>query len=475
VSLSTPSSPSRAYRAILNIATRFLGRDVTQGLVATIVLQVVGAVVSFAMFLLAARALTSVDFGHLSMWLSVCQMAGIVAVLGQEMFILRSLNEYTVAARPDLAKGSLVFSLSIVCTVPTVFALAMSLCGVLVFNETPSLMMATGLYLIASSLIAVSSHIARFSVGIVLADGMRELLWRLLVVVVLLALVGAGGLIRINEFFLIASAAIGTALLIQAVAIWRALPKSIHRARPSWRIREWSRASAGFWASTILETINQYLDVVIVYWLLDPASAGAYFIASRLANMFATVLSAVHNYATRLIPALYFSGRFDELNHILKSMAEVVLLCIVAGIILIGFGADTILGAFGPAFVAQKWTLIILTMGTVIYAAGGPAAAVLMIAGHGGRYPWVVAANMILRFTGFAILIPHFGLQGAAVSAAISLAVVTLALNYLCRRWVKIDPSVLILIHARPNKKLPIGPSSPTAHAASRAQNSAVV
>ena len=145
-----------------------------------------------------------------------------------------------------------------------------------------------------------------------------------------------------------------------------------------------------------------------MYWLLDPASAGAYFIASRLANMFATVLSAVHNYATRRIPALYFSGRFDELSHILKLMAEVVLLCILAGILVIGFGAETILGAFGPAFAAQKWTLIILTMGTVIYAAGGPAAAVLMIAGHGGRYPWVVAANMILRFTGFSVLIPLF-------------------------------------------------------------------
>ena len=194
MSLSTPSAPSRGYRAILNIATRFLGRDVTQGLVGAIVLQVVGAVVSFSMFLLAARALSFVDFGHLSMWLSVCQMGGIVAVLGQEMFILRALNEYTVAARPDLVKGSLIFSLSIVFTVPIAFAVVMSVCGVLIFGEQHSLMTAAGLFLVASSLIAVSSHIARFSVGMVLADGMRELVWRALVVGVLLTIVGAGGI-----------------------------------------------------------------------------------------------------------------------------------------------------------------------------------------------------------------------------------------------------------------------------------------
>jgi O-antigen/teichoic acid export membrane protein len=191
--------------------------------------------------------------------------------------------------------------------------------------------------------------------------------------------------------------------------------------------------------------------------------------------MFATVLSAVHNYATRRIPKLYFSGRFDELNHILKLMAEVVLLCIVAGILVIGFGAETILGAFGPAFAAQKWTLIILTMGTVICAAGGPAAAVLMIAGHGGRYPWVVAANMMLRFAGFSVLIPLLGLQGAAVSTAFSLAVVTVALNYLCRRWVKIDPSILILIYPSRNKKGPAGSSCPAVETAAPTRNGALV
>lgn len=457
---STPRAKSRGLSAIVDLATRFAGRDVTQGLIVTLLLQVAGAAVSFAMFSLAARALSTTDFGHLAMWLSVCQMGGIVAALGQEMFILRSLNEYAVAARPDLVKGSLIFSVSIVCTVPILFAIATSVSGALVFGESHSLMVATGLFLVASSLIAVSSHIARCTIGIVLADGMRELFWRFLIVVVLLTLVGVGGSMKIDEFFFLASAAIGIALLVQAGAIWLALSKTIRRARASWRIREWSRISAGFWASTILETINQYLDVVIVYWLLDSASAGAYFIASRLANMFATMLSAVHNYATRRIPALYFSGEFDELNHVLKSMAEVVLLCIVAGVMLVGFGADTILGLFGPAFVAQKWTLIILTVGTVMSAAGGPAAAVLMIAGHGGRYPWIVAINMIMRFAGFTILIPMFGLRGAAISTAISLAIVTLLLDFLCRRWVGLDPSILVLFRRSKGRTVPVGPSS---------------
>ncbi|MDB5653701.1 MAG: hypothetical protein JWQ94_1314 [Tardiphaga sp.] len=443
------SAFSIGYRAVTTVLGSIVAagrRDITQGLMATITLQVGGGVVSFAMFSLAARVLSAPQFGHLALWLSVCQMASVVALLGQEMFILRSLNEYSVAKRPDLAKGAMLFSIGLVSTVPLLAGAAIAWVGTTIPGQTTALSVATGLFLVLSSMLALSSHIARSTVGIFLADGMRELFWRALVVAVLLLLAVNGLHIQIHQFFLIGSLAIALALLIQAVAIWRAFPRDIFSTATRWRVREWARTSVGFWAATVLETVNQYFDVVIVYWFLDPVSAGAYFIATRLSNMFGTVLAAVHNFATRRIPTLYFAGKTDELNGTLKRMAEVVLLCVIAGVAVIGFGAEPILALFGPNFVAQKWTLIILTAGTAMYAAGGPAAAILMIAGFQARYPLIVAANIGLRFIGFAVLIPVWGLQGAAISAALSLGVVTVVLNVLCRRWVGVDPSVLNLI-----------------------------
>jgi O-antigen/teichoic acid export membrane protein len=454
VSESQAKAQPRRPRGPFGVAARIFGRDVTQGVVGTILLQFGGGLVSFAMFALAARGFSAADFGHLAMWLSICQMGSVLAMLGQEMFVLRSLNEYSVAGRPDLAKGALVFSLSIVCIVPIVAAVILGSIGTVVLGESGSLMAAAALFLVLSSTIALCSHIARYCVGIFLADGMRELFWRFLVVAALLTIVSLHMTIRIDQFFLLASAATGIALVAQILAVGRAIPHSIRGARPSFRIRQWSMISTRFWVSTVLETINQYFDVVIIYWLLDPVAAGAYFVASRLANMFATVLAAVHNYATRRIPALYFAGRSDDLTHTLRLMAEVVLLCVAGGFAVIAFGAEPILGLFGTAFTAQKWTLVILATGTALYAAGGPASAILMIAGHEGRYPLIVGANMILRFLGFAILIPMLGLKGAALSTAFSLAIVTVALNVLCRRWVGLDPSILILFRKSPDKTI---------------------
>jgi O-antigen/teichoic acid export membrane protein len=211
-------------------------------------------------------------------------------------------------------------------------------------------------------------------------------------------------------------------------------------------VREWIHLSFRFWITTVLETLNQYFDVLVIYLLLDAPAAGVYFVATRIANAFGTLLSGAHVFATRRVPQLYFSNRIDEINRVFVSMAEVILLCVVVGIAAVVFGGQTLLGFFGPAFAQQQWTLIILVAGTSLYAAGGPAPAVLLIAGHEGKYPLILAGNIALRLAGFAVLIPAFGLTGAAIAATTSLLLTGLVLNVLCRRWTGIDPSVLGIV-----------------------------
>ncbi len=66
--------------------------------------------------------------------------------------------------------------------------------------------------------------------------------------------------------------------------------------------------------------------------------------------------------------------------------------------------------------------------------------------GHEGGYVPVVAANVVLRLLGFLIFIPWLGVLGAAISATVSLAIATIALNVLCRRRTGVDPSILVLL-----------------------------
>ena len=82
----------------------------------------------------------------------------------------------------------------------------------------------------------------------------------------------------------------------------------------------------------------------------------------------------------------------------------------------------------------------------------GTAAAILQLTGHESDYVPIVAANVGLRLLGFFILIPWFGLLGAAISATVALVLVTIVLNLLCRRRTGVDPSVLALFRTTPPK-----------------------
>jgi O-antigen/teichoic acid export membrane protein len=119
---------------------------------------------------------------------------------------------------------------------------------------------------------------------------------------------------------------------------------------------------------------------------------------------------------------------------------------VLSGLVLIWIGAPYLLGLFGPAFVEQKWTLIVLALGTAFLAAGGPAAAIIQLTGRESSYVPVVAANVGLRLLGFIILIPWLGVLGAAAAATLALTVTTIALNVICRRWTGVDPSILVLL-----------------------------
>lgn len=84
---------------------QLMRRDVTRGVAGTILLKVGSGGLAFALFSLAARAMSPEAFGDFATWLSVAQIASVVGLIGQELLLVRFLNEYEVKGRTDLAKG----------------------------------------------------------------------------------------------------------------------------------------------------------------------------------------------------------------------------------------------------------------------------------------------------------------------------------------------------------------------------------
>jgi O-antigen/teichoic acid export membrane protein len=423
---------------------QLMRRDVTRGVAGTILLKVGSGALSFALFSLAARAMSADAFGVFAAWLCVAQIGSVVGLVGQELVLVRFLNEYQVQGRADLTKGVLLSSLKI-SSIATLAVIAAIAAAGSIKGDSGLLILSVAIFMSVNSGLMFGSQVARSLVSILMGEGNREFFWRVLVVLFLAGVLFAHGQIDPTELFIVMAAAMLAGLIAQVISVLVELP-GVRKQPARYEARRWNASALHFWLASLLEAANQYFDVILIYWMLDAATAGIYFAASRLANVFAMLSAALYSFAARRLPSLYFSKNSKEFERTLVLMAEVTALCVAAGVVGIWFGAPYLLGLFGPAFAAQHWTMIVLALGTAFQAAGGPSAAILQLTGHEGGYVPVVAANVVLRLLGFLILIPWLGALGAALSATLSLAIATIALNWLCRRRTGVDPSVLVLL-----------------------------
>nr|WP_092116686.1 polysaccharide biosynthesis C-terminal domain-containing protein [Bradyrhizobium erythrophlei] len=422
---------------------QMLRRDVTRGVAGTILLKVGSGGLAFALFSLAARTMTPDAFGDFATLLSVAQIAAVVGLVGQELLLVRFLNEYEVRGQAELTKGVLLSSLKY-SAIGMLISIAAIAAAASIRGEWWLLILSVSAFTAVNAGLMLGSQIARSLVSILMGEGNREFFWRVAVVLVLIAALFGHRQLTPAELFTAMTVAMALGLVVQIVSIVRVLP-NLRAVTARFETSRWNRSAFRFWLASILEAANQYFDVILVYWMLDPATAGVYFAASRLANIFAMLSAALYTFGARRLPSLYFSKNHRELEHTLKLMAEVTALCVLSGLVIVWVGAPYLLGLFGPHFAAQQWVLIVLAIGTAFQAAGGPSAAVLQLTGHERDYVPVVAANVALRLVGFVVLIPWLGVLGAAISATVSLVLATVALNVLCRRRTGVDPSILVL------------------------------
>ena len=90
-----------------------------------------------------------------------------------------------------------------------------------------------------------------------------------------------------------------------------------------------------------------------------------------------------------------------------------------AAMLLIAFG-DRLLAVFGAEFTRARTALTILVLGQIANVAAGHVGVLMTMTGHEKRVAATVSAaagcNVILNF----LLIPRFGIEGAAAATAIS-------------------------------------------------------
>lgn len=425
------------------------------GALLALAFKVVGTAMMMGIFLISARSMSPDGFGQLAVSFNALSFLSVLAVFGQDILLVRSWGEYAATGAHGLARGAFRFSWTIVLSAVLAFWFLTLLVGTLnpVYRFSVAESAAAASFLALQILLLFTAQTGRVIVGFVLSDINRELTWRL--VLLAAALCGLWTGFTPTTFYAGASAGLLVAVGVQVAGIRRGFPAAVAEAAHEARRREWIGRAYRLWTSAVLEAAAQYAEVLLLGLLVSPAVAGLYFVAARLANVFAMLASGLHGYTVTHAARLYYTGERAALQALFRSVMTVAVLIALPILLMVaGFGG-TVLDLFGRHYTDGYWTLMLLSVGSFSAAMAGPANGMLLTTGHEKLYSRVLLAALLARVALIAWAAPRFGAVGVAGAWAVVNGPVAIGLAVATYRLTGIDLSVCCVLRRPPRSPAP--------------------
>ncbi len=219
-------------------------------------------------------------------------------------------------------------------------------------------------------------------------------------------------------------------------ALWLLAPLALQaRVRPDWRAG-WMlvRASGPLAVTRVLRTIIFSFDVVLLGFLADSRSVGLYTAAYRVCYL---VLAAAVTVHVAFLPGLTRSAvesRAALSALTTRSLGAALSLGVPA---VVGGGvlaAPILVGLFGPAYAQGTWALRLLLLSIGCIFVSRAAYNVLLVLGRLRAGVAIVAVATVLNIAANVVLIPRYGLNGAAAATAAAEAVILVGTAVAIRR-----------------------------------------
>jgi O-antigen/teichoic acid export membrane protein len=161
-------------------------------------------------------------------------------------------------------------------------------------------------------------------------------------------------------------------------------------------------------------------DTFMIGYFLEDVDVGIYNIALRIGTMSSFILIAFNTTFAPMISNLYEKNKIKELGSIYKIITKWILTINLIAFSLFILFSNEIMLFFGQEFTAGAYALIFIGVGQIVNVMVGPAGYLNIMTGKPQYELYsniiVLILNIILNY----IMIPIYGINGAAIASAIS-------------------------------------------------------
>ncbi len=279
---------------------------------------------------------------------------------------------------------------------------------------------------------------------VVLGQGVQGLLRPALIVTGLGALVGLGW----SEGTALAAIAMNTAATFVAVLLaWamlrRVLPGAVLAAAPVFENGAWLGTAVPLFLITAAQLILTQTDVLMLGAMVGTTQAGVYAVASQLSTVITFAIMSLNAILAPMIASLHAQGRRAELQRVLTLSSRGVLAFAVPTVVILAAAGPLVLQVFGSGFAGAYIPLLILSGGQLTIALCGSVGFLLTMTGHERVATAVIGLTALTNIGLNLLLIPRYGLVGAAIATSTATALRSLVLSVYVRRLLGFDATAL--------------------------------
>jgi len=193
-----------------------------------------------------------------------------------------------------------------------------------------------------------------------------------------------------------------------------------------------------FWVAS-MSLVMKWTDTFMLGIWTDAGEVGIYGVAVRTAFLTSFVLSAVNSVVAPKFATLYEEGNLPALGKLARNSALLMTLLVLPLLVAFIFFSNQILAIFGEEFVRGDTALAILACGQFVNVATGSVGHLLIMSGHERIFRTNIVFGAILNVVLNFLLIPRFGLAGAAAATATATMAMNLRAVLLAKKYLGIS------------------------------------
>lgn len=425
---------------------RFSGSHVAKGASFALTVRVYGAALAYLTQLYLARAMGAEQLGIYVFAWTWLSLIAYLAPLGFDISVVRFLASY--ASKKEWGKARGLIRLGYTSTL--LASVSVAILGIVFIWATDDLTQpytrALGIAFATIPLVALvilQEGIARGFNWIYQVSMPNFVLRPTLFLLLVLAIAALG--FPVHSTWTIGAMSCAC-LLTWVYQYWRyrqSISPEIVKAASIKNTRKWLVVSLPMVFVVSFEQLLANTDIVMLGMLDSPEATGIYNIAVRIVGIALFVFFAVSVFAAPRIAELYSHHKIPELIKFSSNVRLAIALPTLLGLVILVLIGVPLLTMFGSEFTRAYNAMLLLCIGVVARALAGPVDNLLIMTGQQNKLARVLGTVALFNIVANGLLIPSYGMIGAACATTASILIEVIWVSSLAGRHIGFYPWLL--------------------------------